>query len=96
MSFPLIHALSLDKGLIKAVLESPKRKKSLSHAVKVVIVKQLEAGGSLEHTLETVKRLLQFLLVALYELEERIRTPNGYCDSFCTSLPYDILAILTK
>lgn len=76
MSFPLIHALSLDKGLIKAVLESLKRKKSLSHAEKVVIVKQLESGGSLEYTLKTVKGLLQSLWIALYELEQRTQTPN--------------------
>jgi hypothetical protein len=49
--------MSSDSGLLKSLLESRKQKKFMSPEEKTLVVKQLEANGSLAYTLETIKSL---------------------------------------
>ena len=68
--------MSSDSGLLKSLLESRKQKKFMSPEEKTLVVKQLEANGSLAYTLETIKSLQQALWTCLHDLEVQTGTPN--------------------
>jgi hypothetical protein len=68
--------MSSDSGLLKSLLESRKQKKFMSPEEKTLVVKQLEANGSLAYTLETIKSLQQALWTCLHDLEVQTQTPN--------------------
>jgi hypothetical protein len=68
--------MSSDSGLLKSLLESRKQKKFMSPEEKTLVVKQLEANGSLAYTLEIIKSLQQALWKCLHDLEVQTQTPN--------------------
>ncbi|CAN9195833.1 unnamed protein product [Alternaria alternata] len=75
-SLPLIHASKLGSPEINAILQQRKRTESLTTDLKVVLLSELKAKGSLAYTLQVLQNLERAIKEELQSLESEAEIKN--------------------
>ncbi|CAN9201076.1 unnamed protein product [Alternaria alternata] len=75
-SLPLIHASKLGSPEINAILQQRKRTESLTTDLKVVLLSELKAKGSLAYTLQVLQNLERAIKDELQSLESEAEIKN--------------------